>query len=59
MYNTDRLTTNLGVRNDNYADYANRADFVWHNKFIDTLPTSLLTPFAIFSPFCERFEDKS
>ena len=34
-------------------------DFVSRNKFIDTFPTSLLTPFAIFSPFYEQFEDES
>ena len=34
------------------ADVSN-ADFAWHNKFIDTFPTSLLTPFANFSPFYE------
>ena len=28
-------------------------------KAIDTFPTSLLTPFASFSPFCKRFEDES
>ena len=35
------------------------ADFAQRNKFIDTFPTSLLTPFANFSPFYERFEDES
>ena len=34
------------------------ADFVWRNIFIDTFPTSLLTPFANFSPFYEWFEDE-
>ena len=29
------------------------------NKFIDTFPTSLLTPCTIFSPFYEQFEDES
>ena len=29
------------------------------NKFIDTFPTSLLTSFASFSPFCNRFEDEA
>ena len=29
------------------------ADFVSRNKFIDIFPTSLLTPFANFSPFSE------
>ena len=35
------------------------AYFAWHNKFIDTFSTSLLTPFASFSPFCKWFEDES
>ena len=35
------------------------ADFAWRNKFIDTFPTSLLTPFVNFSPFYEWFEDES
>ena len=35
------------------------ADFALRNKFIDTFPTILLTPFASFSPFCKLFEDKS
>ena len=47
----DSLTTKQAVSNsrhiDNYADYAN------------SFPSSLLTPFGIFSPFYERFEDES
>ena len=35
------------------------ADFAGCNKFIDIFPTSLLTPFAIFLPFYEQFEDES
>ena len=35
------------------------ADIALHNKFIDTFITSLLAPFAIFSPFHEQFEDES
>ena len=35
------------------------ADFALRNKFIDTFPTSLLTPFVNFSPFYERSEDDS
>ena len=34
-------------------------DFALRNKFIDTFPTSLLTPFANFSLFYELFEDES
>ena len=55
MYNIDKLTTNPSKRINNYADYAK----LWCNKFIDTFPTSLLTPFANFSPFYEWFEDES
>ena len=62
MYYIDSLTTNHGVSNsmgiDNYADYAT-TDLVWHNKFIETFPTSLLTLFASFSPFCKQFEEES
>ena len=54
----DSLTTKQGVSNsrhiDNYADYTNGL-----NQFIGTFPSSLLTPFGIFSPFYERFEDES
>ena len=35
------------------------ADFAWRNKFIDTFPTSLLTPFVNFSSFYEGSEDES
>ena len=36
-----------------------RADFAWFNKFMDTFPINLLTPFVSFSPFCKWFEDES
>ena len=38
---------------DNYADFA------WRNKFLDTFPTSLLTPFVNFLPLYEWSEDES
>ena len=43
---------------DNYADYT-VADFVQHNKFINTFPTSLSTPTHRFLTFMLQYEDKS
>ena len=37
---------------------ADTIKFVWHNKFIDTYPTSLLTPIREFLTFLQ-FEDES
>ena len=71
MYNIDKLTTNHGASIILiYLKLFNRAslifmlimqtaDFAGCNKFIDTFPISLLTPFESFSPFYEWFEDES
>ena len=37
---------------NNHADYTNDViNFAWHNKFIDTFPTGLLTPICKFLTF--------
>ena len=39
-----------------FANFFFHKQFPIYGKFINTFPTSLLTPFVIFSPFYERFE---